>query len=150
MRAAQGGATLPPTSWAKQLTARLPSRAHYSQGSQAAQEQALLLLDGDMAAVDVWQLVNWPSRWERARREMHAGRVLVLPAFQLSPAGAARALESAEKSGGAPELSVMQEVIGIATAGARRSSCGTEHAVGPWPAAPAGSADNRRALSNRH
>lgn len=27
-------------------------------------------MDGDMVPVDVWQLANWPSRWERAVNEM--------------------------------------------------------------------------------
>ena len=62
----------------------------------------MVLLDGDMVSVDIWQLVNWPTRWARAAREMSKGRVLVLPAFQLALTGEA-ALRAALKVGTAGE-----------------------------------------------
>ena len=56
---------------------------------EADAHHAVVLLDADMVSVDIWQLVNWPTRWARAAREMAKGRVLVLPAFQLTQTGQA-------------------------------------------------------------
>ncbi len=45
----------------------------------------MLLLDSDMVAVDIWQLMNSTARWARAERELQNGAALVLPGFQLVP-----------------------------------------------------------------
>lgn len=73
----------------------------------------MVLLDSDMVSVDIWQLVNWPSRWERAVREMSAGKALVLPAFQLTPAGVA----ASAKRGEAVEVGAMRAALKVVTAG---------------------------------
>jgi hypothetical protein len=75
----------------------------------------VVLLDGDMVSVDVWQLTNWPVRWERAVQQMQAGRALVLPGFQLSPAGALAAIRAAGRRMSA-ELAAMQAAVDIVTA----------------------------------
>lgn len=49
-----------------------------------------------------------------------AGKVLVLPGFQLSPAGAAQALENAPNKGVDADVAVMQAAIDIVTAGVCR------------------------------
>lgn len=73
-----------------------------------------MLLDSDMLSVDIWQLVNWPTRWARAVAEMSKGHVLVLPAFQLTPAGmAAAAAENDE----AAEVAAMRTALRVVTAG---------------------------------
>ena len=44
---------------------------------KADDHHAVVLLDGDMVSVDVWQLANWPVRWQRAEQQMQvwgAGR----------------------------------------------------------------------------
>ncbi|EFN53347.1 expressed protein [Chlorella variabilis] len=112
--------------WTEEMTEQLgagagliPQAALQNKALLALQQQeqdldkrhAVVLLDSDIAAVDVWQLLNSSSRWERAAREMGGGGALVLPAFQLSPpryvhegagGGAAtlrgRSLESAVKN----------------------------------------------------
>ncbi|KAI3436166.1 hypothetical protein D9Q98_002223 [Chlorella vulgaris] len=48
-------------------------------------DHAVVLLDSDIAAVDVWQLLNSSARWDRATAAMGKGSALVLPAFQLAP-----------------------------------------------------------------
>lgn len=88
-----------------------------TQGKPAG-EHAVVLLESDMAAVDVWQLLNSSTRWERAAREMGAGGALVLPAFQLSPPPSVL-----EVSGGAGPLRgpalefAVRNAMAIATAG---------------------------------
>lgn len=78
----------------------------------ALEHHAVVLLDSDMVSVDIWQLVNWPSRWERAVREMSAGKALVLPAFQLTPAGVA----ASAKRGEAVEVGAMRAALKVVTA----------------------------------
>lgn len=73
----------------------------------------MVLLDSDVVSVDIWQLVNWPSRWERAAREMGAGKALVLPAFQLTPTGVA----ASAKRGEAVEVGAMRAALKVVTAG---------------------------------
>lgn len=85
---------------------------------EAQDHHAVVLLDSDVVSVDIWQLVNWPSRWERAVREMGAGKALVLPAFQLTPAGVA----AAAKRGEAVEVGAMRTALKVVTAGERGSS----------------------------
>ncbi|KAL4458883.1 hypothetical protein ABPG75_013748 [Micractinium tetrahymenae] len=82
---------------------------------EAEEHHAVVLLDSDMVSVDIWQLVNWPTRWERAAREMSAGKALVLPAFQLTPAGVA----AAPKRGEAVEVGAMRAALKVVTAGER-------------------------------
>ncbi|PRW59697.1 Glycosyltransferase LARGE2 [Chlorella sorokiniana] len=85
------------------------------QPEKAEEHHAVVLLDGDMVSVDVWQLTNWPVRWERAVQQMQAGRALVLPGFQLSPAGALAAIRAAGRRMSA-ELAAMQAAVDIVTA----------------------------------
>ena len=100
---------------------------------------AVVLLDSDIAAVDVWQLLNSSSRWERAAREMGGGGALVLPAFQLSPpryvhegagGGAAtlrgRSLESAVKNAMTIVTAGGPGVAGVA-ARCRAPRCAARH-----------------------
>ena len=69
------------------MAAKCPSRAGPAccPAQEADPNHAVVLLDSDIASVDVWQMVNWPSRWGRALHQMQQGRMLVLPAFQLLP-----------------------------------------------------------------
>lgn len=93
--------------------AALQNRALQSlKPQEAAEHHAVLLLDSDIVSVDIWQLVNWPSRWERAQRELSGGAALVLPAFQLTPAGVA----AATKRGEAAEMAAMRAVLQVVTA----------------------------------
>ncbi|PSC77069.1 Glycosyltransferase LARGE2 isoform B [Micractinium conductrix] len=93
--------------------AALQNRALLALGPEDASEHsAVVLLDSDMVSVDIWQLVNWPTRWARALREMSAGKALVLPAFQLTPGGVAAAAARGEAVG----LAAMRDALEVATA----------------------------------
>jgi hypothetical protein len=82
---------------------------------------AVVLLESDMAAVDVWQLLNSSVRWERAAREMGAGAALVLPAFQLSPPPSVLEAEGGAGVLRGPALEfAVKNAMAIATAGASR------------------------------
>lgn len=107
----------------------MPARAL----QDASEHSAVVLLDSDMVSVDIWQLVNWPTRWARALREMSAGKALVLPAFQLTPGGVAAAAARGEAVG----LAAMRDALEVATAGTKgrtragkiADSCGARCAV---------------------
>jgi hypothetical protein len=88
-------------------------------------DHAVVLLDSDIAAVDVWQLLNSSARWDRATAAMGKGSALVLPAFQLAPPPSVH-----EGSGGGASMllggsleSAVKAAMAIVTAGEARGTC---------------------------